>query len=143
MPSIAADCAIARNAEAARFYQARFNRSGLECSSYAWQVGRPFNGSRISSCQEDSGLTSLFYGRRDKAKSSLSDGSSARRLVLACSPTREGDSDKMIDFELLLLGFSATAELAGTTDTLEKPAQVLFEQDLEALLGFSFLAGLQ
>lgn len=86
MPSIAADCAIARNAEAARV-----NQGGLECSSYTWQVGRATYGVRISSCQEDSGLTSPFQGCRHVAKSIINNGLSGHLGVIGNPLTRDGE----------------------------------------------------
>jgi hypothetical protein len=88
MPSIAADCAISRNAEAARV-----NQGGLECSSYAWQVGHSSYGVKISACQEDSGLTSLFQGCRDTLKSFLNNGLSDKLGVIGNPPTREGEGE--------------------------------------------------
>lgn len=46
----------------------------------------------------------------------------------------------MSDIKLFRINGSSVAELAGTTDTVEKSVQVLFERNLEALLGVRFLA---
>ncbi|MFN9092423.1 MAG: DUF5655 domain-containing protein [Alphaproteobacteria bacterium] len=46
----------------------------------------------------------------------------------------------MSDIKLFRIGSGAVTELAGTTDTVEKSVQVLFEKNLEALLGVRFLA---
>jgi predicted transport protein len=46
----------------------------------------------------------------------------------------------MSDIKLFRIGQGSVSELAGTTDTIEKSVQTLFEQNLEALLGVSFLA---
>jgi len=46
----------------------------------------------------------------------------------------------MGDIKLFRLGGSGVGELSGTTDAIEKSLQVLFEQNLEALLGIRFLA---
>lgn len=46
----------------------------------------------------------------------------------------------MSDIKLFRIGSGAVSELAGTTDTIEKSVQTLFEQNLEALLGVRFLA---
>lgn len=88
MPSIAADCAIARNAEAARV-----NQGGLECSSYTWQVGRVTYGVRISSCQEDSGLTSLFQGCRHVMKSIINNELRGHYTVIGNPLTRDGEGE--------------------------------------------------
>lgn len=88
MPSIAADCAIARNAEAARV-----NQGGLECSSYTWQVGRITYGVRISACQEDSGLTSLFQGCRHVIKSIINNGLMGRHRLTGNPLTRDGEGE--------------------------------------------------
>jgi hypothetical protein len=88
MPSIAADCATARNAEAARV-----NQGGLECSSYAWQVGHSIYGFRISCCQEDSGLTSLFEGGRKVMKSFLNNRLSAQGWVMGYPLALEGKGE--------------------------------------------------
>jgi predicted transport protein len=44
------------------------------------------------------------------------------------------------DIKLFRIAAGAVTELAGTTDTVEKSVQVLFEKNLEALLGVRFLA---
>jgi len=44
------------------------------------------------------------------------------------------------DIKLFRITSGAVTELAGTTDTVEKSVQVLFETNLEALLGVRFLA---
>jgi predicted transport protein len=46
----------------------------------------------------------------------------------------------MSDIKLFRIGASKVEELAGTTDTIEKSVQTLFEKNLEALLGVRFLA---
>lgn len=46
----------------------------------------------------------------------------------------------MSDIKLFHVGSGAVKELSGTTDTIEKSVQVLFEKNLEALLGVRFLA---
>lgn len=46
----------------------------------------------------------------------------------------------MSDIKLFRIGSGAAEELAGTTDAIEKSVQVLFERNLEALLGVRFLA---
>lgn len=46
----------------------------------------------------------------------------------------------MSDIKLFHISGGAVAELAGTTDTVEKSVQVLFEKNLEALLGVRSLA---
>lgn len=46
----------------------------------------------------------------------------------------------MSDIKLFRIASGAVTELAGTTDTVEKSVQVLFEKNLEALLGVRFLA---
>jgi len=46
----------------------------------------------------------------------------------------------MSDIKLFRIGQGSVSELAGTTDTIEKSVQTLFEQNLEALLGVRFLA---
>ena len=46
----------------------------------------------------------------------------------------------MSDIKLFRIASSAVTELTGTTDTVEKSVQVLFETNLEALLGVRFLA---
>ena len=46
----------------------------------------------------------------------------------------------MSDIKLFRIGTGAVNELAGTTDTIEKSVQVLFEKNLESLLGVRFLA---
>ncbi|ESQ91310.1 transporter [Asticcacaulis sp. AC460] len=46
----------------------------------------------------------------------------------------------MSDIKLFKLANSGVQELSGTTDTIEKSVQVLFERHLEALLGVRFLA---
>ncbi len=46
----------------------------------------------------------------------------------------------MSDIKLFRLASGTVTELAGTTDTVEKSVQVLFEKNLEALLGVRFLA---
>lgn len=46
----------------------------------------------------------------------------------------------MSDIKLFRINGSSVTELAGTTDTVEKSVQVLFERNLEALLGVRFLA---
>jgi hypothetical protein len=46
----------------------------------------------------------------------------------------------MGDIKLFRLGGSGVSELSGTTDAIEKSLQVLFEQNLETLLGIRFLA---
>ena len=46
----------------------------------------------------------------------------------------------MSDIKLFQIASGSVAELAGTTDTVEKSVQTLFEKNLEALLGVRFLA---
>jgi hypothetical protein len=46
----------------------------------------------------------------------------------------------MSDINLFRLASGEIDELDGTTDTIEKSVQILFEKNLEALLGVSFLA---
>lgn len=46
----------------------------------------------------------------------------------------------MSDIKLFRISSGAVTELAGTTDTVEKSVQVLFEKNLEALFGVRFLA---
>jgi predicted transport protein len=46
----------------------------------------------------------------------------------------------MGDIKLFHVGSGTVSELPGTTDTIEKSVQVLFERNLEALLGVRFLA---
>jgi predicted transport protein len=46
----------------------------------------------------------------------------------------------MSDIKLFRIAASAVTELTGTTDTVEKSVQILFETNLEALLGVRFLA---
>lgn len=46
----------------------------------------------------------------------------------------------MADIKLFRLANGGVAELAGTTETVEKSLQTLFEKNLEALLGVRFLA---
>ncbi len=46
----------------------------------------------------------------------------------------------MSDIKLFRIASSTVSELAGTTDTIEKSLQTLFERNLEALLGVRFLA---
>ncbi|MFZ5719297.1 MAG: DUF5655 domain-containing protein [Pseudomonadota bacterium] len=46
----------------------------------------------------------------------------------------------MSDIKLFRIGSGAAEELTGTTDAIEKSVQVLFERNLEALLGVRFLA---
>lgn len=46
----------------------------------------------------------------------------------------------MSDIKLFHLGASGVVELPGSTDTIEKSLQVLFEANLESLLGVRFLA---
>ncbi|MDW9366961.1 DUF91 domain-containing protein [Sinorhizobium meliloti] len=46
----------------------------------------------------------------------------------------------MSDIKLFRIGQGSVSELAGTTDTIEKSVQTLFEKNLEALLGVRFLA---
>ncbi|MFD2174774.1 DUF5655 domain-containing protein [Rhodobacter lacus] len=46
----------------------------------------------------------------------------------------------MSDIKLFRIASGAVTELAGTTDTVEKSVQVLFEKNLEALMGVRFLA---
>lgn len=46
----------------------------------------------------------------------------------------------MSDIKLFRIAAGAVSELAGTTDTVEKSVQVLFEKNLDALLGVRFLA---
>lgn len=46
----------------------------------------------------------------------------------------------MSDIKLFHVGSGTVEELSGTTDTIEKSVQVLFEKNLEALLGVRFLA---
>ena len=46
----------------------------------------------------------------------------------------------MGDIKLFRVGGDKVAELAGTTDTIEKSLQTFFEKNLEALLGVRFLA---
>lgn len=88
MPSIAPDGAIARNAEAARV-----NQGGLECSSYTWQVGQHLYGDRISSCQEDSGLTSSFRGWLFVIKLFLNNGLSYCVGVIGYPSTRNSEGE--------------------------------------------------
>ena len=45
----------------------------------------------------------------------------------------------MSDIKLFRIGVTSVDELAGTTDTVEKSVQTLFEKNLEALLGVRFL----
>jgi predicted transport protein len=46
----------------------------------------------------------------------------------------------MSDIKLFSIGQGLVSELAGTTDTIEKSVQTLFEKNLEVLLGVRFLA---
>ena len=46
----------------------------------------------------------------------------------------------MSDIKLFHIGQGGISELSGTTDTIEKSLQTLFERNLEALLGVRFLA---
>lgn len=46
----------------------------------------------------------------------------------------------MSDIKLFRIGQSGVSELSGTTDTIERSLQVLFERNLEQLLGVRFLA---
>lgn len=46
----------------------------------------------------------------------------------------------MSDIKLFRIASSAVTELTGTTDTVEKSVQILFESNLEPLLGVRFLA---
>ncbi|SED41112.1 Predicted transport protein [Rhizobiales bacterium GAS191] len=46
----------------------------------------------------------------------------------------------MSDIKLFRIGDGKVDELAGTTDTIEKSVQTMFEKNLEALLGVRFLA---
>src|ERR1700730_1471605 len=46
----------------------------------------------------------------------------------------------MSDIKLFRIGTGTVNELTGTTDTIEKSVQILFEKNLEALLGVRFLA---
>lgn len=46
----------------------------------------------------------------------------------------------MSDIKLFRIGSGAVSELTGTTDTVEKSVQILFETILEPLLGVRFLA---
>jgi predicted transport protein len=46
----------------------------------------------------------------------------------------------MSDIKLFRIGDGKIVELTGTTDTIEKSVQTLFEKNLEALLGIRFLA---
>lgn len=46
----------------------------------------------------------------------------------------------MSDIKLFRIGQGGVSELSGTTDTIEKSVQTLFERNLEALLGVRFLA---
>jgi predicted transport protein len=46
----------------------------------------------------------------------------------------------MSDIKLFRIGSGSVTELAGATDTVERSVQVLFEKNLEALLGVRFLA---
>ncbi|MCA3080653.1 MAG: DUF91 domain-containing protein [Rhodocyclaceae bacterium] len=46
----------------------------------------------------------------------------------------------MSDIKLFRIGRSGVTELSGTTDTIEKSLQILFERHLEELLGVRFLA---
>lgn len=46
----------------------------------------------------------------------------------------------MSDIRLFRFDSGKVSELTGTTDTVEKSVQVLFETNLEALLGVRFLA---
>lgn len=46
----------------------------------------------------------------------------------------------MSDIKLFRIGSGAVSELTGTTDTVEKSVQILFETNLETLLGVRFLA---
>jgi hypothetical protein len=88
MLSIAADGAVARNAEAARV-----NQGGLECSSYTWQVGRFTYGVRNSPCQGDSGLTSPFQGRPGASRLFLNNALSDRVGVIVYPSTRDNEGE--------------------------------------------------
>jgi len=44
------------------------------------------------------------------------------------------------DIKLFRIAGDAVTELSGTTDTIEKSVQTLFERNLESLLGVRFLA---
>ena len=46
----------------------------------------------------------------------------------------------MSDIKLFRIGTGTVDELTGTTDTIEKSVQTLFEKNLESLLGVRFLA---
>jgi predicted transport protein len=46
----------------------------------------------------------------------------------------------MSDIKLFRISAAVVTELAGTTDTVERSVQILFEKNLEALLGVRFLA---
>jgi hypothetical protein len=46
----------------------------------------------------------------------------------------------MSDIKLFRIGAGTVDELTGTTDTIEKSVQILFEKNLESLLGVRFLA---
>jgi hypothetical protein len=46
----------------------------------------------------------------------------------------------MADLKLFRLANGGVSEVAGTTETVEKSLQTLFEKNLEALLGVRFLA---
>ena len=46
----------------------------------------------------------------------------------------------MSDIKLFYIGESTVEELTGKTDTIEKSVQILFERNLESLLGVRFLA---
>lgn len=46
----------------------------------------------------------------------------------------------MSDIKLFRIGQGGVSELSGTTDTIEKSVQILFEKNLEPLLGVRFLA---
>lgn len=46
----------------------------------------------------------------------------------------------MSDIKLFRIAGDAVTELSGTTDTIEKSVQTLFERNLESLLGVRFLA---
>jgi hypothetical protein len=46
----------------------------------------------------------------------------------------------MSDIKLFRIASDAVTELSGTTDTIEKSVQILFERNLDSLLGVRFLA---
>lgn len=85
MPSIATDCAIAGNTEAAKV-----NQGGLECSSYTWQVGHLLYGVGNPSCQEDPGFTSPLQRRRDMVEVFINKGLRGQGRVIGSPLTHEG-----------------------------------------------------